>query len=140
MADRPDHDLTDRARALLDAAAPHICRSCDGSGWVNDENWSPENWQIRAGVEREEGAGLIPCGACSPGDWSVYRDERTEPTMVEDRLNREQALRLLGELVAEVRGLRAQLDAAQLRSIEARNDVRRQRAAAVPQDPEEPST
>lgn len=44
---------------------------------------------------------------------------------------------------AEARQLREQLDAAQLRSIEARNpgidmdDVRRQRAAVVPQDPED---
>lgn len=109
-ADRPDHDLADRARALLDAAKPQVCRSCNGTGWVDDQNWWPEDWQIRAGVQREEAAGLIPCGACSHGDWSTYRDERTEPTMVEDRLDRSEVLDLIAGLLAERDEYLRQLD------------------------------
>ena len=131
MADRPDHDLADRARALLDAAAPHICRSCGGCGWVDDENWWPEDWQVRAGVKREEGAGLIPCGVCSLGDWSTHRDERTEPTTVEDDLDRAEVLDLIAGLLAERDEYRRQLDTLRNALLDAIGDPDELRRVAV---------
>lgn len=82
---QPD-TLACRAEMFAAKLTPHTCQACNGIGWTVDENWSPEGWQMRSGYERTEGEGLIPCGACSLGDWSTWRDERTEPTTVIDGL------------------------------------------------------
>jgi hypothetical protein len=42
--------------------APDPCVFCGGSGYVEDENWSPEPYELREG--RRPGAGLIECGMC----------------------------------------------------------------------------
>lgn len=48
--------------------AREICPSCRGTLWTEDENWEPERpWN----GERSIGEGLIPCGACNEGGWSV---------------------------------------------------------------------
>jgi hypothetical protein len=92
--------LAERLAAVIKAAQPHQCRFCNGEEWVEDENWSPEDWQIRAGVQRTEYDGLIPCGWCDEG-------MRTDP------LNRDVVLGLLAEsadAVDERDALRGQLD------------------------------
>lgn len=62
-------------RDLRDRCQP--CVHCDDTGWVEDENWSPE-YHEQGG--RTEGAGLIPCGGCNLGNWDDYRDEfKPEP-------------------------------------------------------------
>lgn len=59
-------ELTESGRLLVPTAEP--C-SCDGRRWVDDEGWSPDPGE-RAEVRRP-GAGLVPCGFCNHGGWSV---------------------------------------------------------------------
>ena len=93
-------DPTPEIAALLAAQEPHVCRSCGGSGWVDDENWHDVRW-ARGEIEREEWDGLIPCGVCDGGR-DLDRDERTEPTMVVDGWDREQEARVVELLRASV--------------------------------------
>lgn len=87
--------------ALVAQLTPKICPFCKGVGWVDDEGWSDERWS-RGQIEREEGEGLIPCGAC--GDWHTYRDEYTEPTTIVDGWTREQESRSAELLAAAYLG------------------------------------
>ena len=53
---------------LISEAALTPC-PCDGKRWVDDENWQPDQDQLRRG--REPADGLIPCGFCNEGGWDV---------------------------------------------------------------------
>ncbi len=59
-------DREARVRALHQPEGP--C-SCGGRRWVEDEGWSPEDYERNQ--PRSEGAGLVPCGFCNPGGWNV---------------------------------------------------------------------
>lgn len=48
--------------------------SCGDTGWVDDENWSPDF----PGDQRQAGLGRIPCGFCNEGNWSKP-DPVTDP-------------------------------------------------------------
>lgn len=43
--------------------------ACEGKRWVDDENWQPDQYEMRWG--REPHSGLIPCGFCNPGGWDT---------------------------------------------------------------------
>lgn len=47
-----------------------ICRTCLRTGYVDDQNWSPEHPELWRG-ERSPGDGRVPCGACNEGGWHV---------------------------------------------------------------------
>jgi hypothetical protein len=69
-----DPDTTaDHAWAAVTEALAHNRKpcSCGDTGWVDDENWSPEyprEWDGR----REPGDGRIPCGFCNHGGWGRH--------------------------------------------------------------------
>lgn len=60
------------------------CGSCNGSRWVDDENWQPEDYERAVG--RVIGSGRIPCGICNHGGWSVPdgATEGSAPAVVVD--------------------------------------------------------
>lgn len=43
--------------------------ACGGKRWVDDENWQPDEDEMRRG--REPHSGLIPCGFCNEGGWGT---------------------------------------------------------------------
>lgn len=65
--------LADAGRAADRALTLALC-SCGGRRWSEDENWSPQDYEL--GIRREPGRGLIPCGFCNEGGWTV---EPVEP-------------------------------------------------------------
>lgn len=72
-------------RRLAEEAAAKVaapCSGCGDTGWCEDENWWSEY-----GEERQEAAGLIPCGFCNGGNWDDYRDEFTPDKTWEGRLS-----------------------------------------------------
>lgn len=70
--------LTGRAEQViylvLDAITP--C-SCEGRRWVEDENYRPEDYEMRDPLT--PGKGLIPCGRCNHGGWHVDEYEMDTP-------------------------------------------------------------
>lgn len=56
-----------------DPAPGAVCAGCGGTRWNRDENWSPEYPEVfaRHGHQYEPRDGLIPCGACSLGEWDA---------------------------------------------------------------------
>lgn len=97
----PDADTRQEVETLIEGQVPHVCRSCGGTGWIDDDGWSDERWSLGL-IEREEGEGLIPCGAC--GDWHIYRDEYSEPTTILDGWTSEQECRAAELLAAAYLG------------------------------------
>lgn len=68
----------ERIRELL--GEQRTC-SCDGRRWVDDENWQPDQDQLRRG--RQPADGLIPCGFCNEGGWDVDPVGHTGPPLSE---------------------------------------------------------
>lgn len=54
------------------------CASCDGTRWVDDEGWQPEDYERARKPLRRPGSGRIPCGACNLGGWNA--DDGAEDT------------------------------------------------------------
>lgn len=86
---KADPELAAFIHTLIERQRPHICTSCAGTGWVEDENWSAYEHGPPA-KDRVEEDGLIPCGRCNFGNWSAWRDEITEPTTVVDSWTEDQ--------------------------------------------------
>ena len=99
-----DDDTRREVEALIERQTPHVCRSCEGTGWVDDEVWSHygDGWggNPKHPLERTEHDGLLICGTCEGGR-ELDRDERTEPTAVIDGWTRDQEARA-AELLAAV--------------------------------------
>lgn len=100
-----DDETRQEVEALVADQTPHVCVFCKGTGWIDDDGWSyyGDGWTPGSKPrERRESDGLVPCGMC--GDWHVYRDERTEPTMVVDGWSSEQESRAAELLAAAYLG------------------------------------